>query len=95
MVDISVPRPSATERWKDGTALGPETACVVPVIFPTEGLKAHSYARSELTDLRVRYTSDGQELERLVETYTLQRAEDGWKIVVAMIHDPDTLFRCA
>jgi hypothetical protein len=73
-----------------------------------EGLKARSYARSELTDLhvqemsentafvsvsRVRYTSDGQELERLGETYTLWRTDDGWKIAVAMIHDPDTIFR--
>jgi ketosteroid isomerase-like protein len=73
-----------------------------------EGLKARSYARSELTDLhvhqmsentalvsvsRVRYKSDGQELERLGETYTLRRTDDGWKIAVAMIHDPDTVLR--
>ena len=73
-----------------------------------EGLKARSYARSELTDLhvhqmsentalvsvsRVRYKSDGQELERLGETYTLRRTEGGWKIAVAMIHDPDTILR--
>src|SRR5262245_2924863 len=66
-----------------------------------EGLKARSYARSELTELhvkrmsentalvsvsRVRYKSDGQELERLGETYTLRRTEGGWKIAVAMIH---------
>jgi ketosteroid isomerase-like protein len=75
-----------------------------------EGLKARSYARSELTDLhvhqmsentalvsvsRVRYKSDGQELERLGETYTLRRTDDGWKIAVAMIHDPDTVLRRA
>jgi ketosteroid isomerase-like protein len=73
-----------------------------------EGLKARSYARSELTDLhvhqmsentalvsvsRVRYKSDGQELERLGETYTLRRTDDGWKIALAMIHDPDTVLR--
>ena len=55
-----------------------------------EGLKARSYARSELMDLhvkqmsgnialvsvsRVRYTTDGEELERLGETYTLRRTE--------------------
>jgi len=71
-----------------------------------EGLKASGYARSELTDLhvhqmsestavvsvsRVRYTTTGEELERLGETYTLRQTADGWKIVVAMIHDPDTI----
>jgi hypothetical protein len=74
----------------------------------TEGLKARSYARSELTDLhvkqmsgnaalvsvsRVRYATDGRELERLGETYTLCKAEGGWKIAVAMVHDPDTILR--
>src|SRR5215475_12232885 len=73
-----------------------------------QGLKARSYARSELTELhahqmsentalvsvsRVRYKTDGEELERLGETYTLRRTEGGWKIVVAMIHDPDTILR--
>ena len=73
-----------------------------------EGLKARSYARSEVMDLhvkqmngntalvsvsRVRYATDGRELERLGETYTLRRTEGGWKIAVAMIHDPDTILR--
>jgi hypothetical protein len=73
-----------------------------------ESLKARSYARSELTELhahqmsestglvsvsRVRYKTDGEELERLGETYTLRRTEGGWKIVVAMIHDPETVLR--
>ncbi|MGB8433589.1 MAG: nuclear transport factor 2 family protein [Burkholderiales bacterium] len=73
-----------------------------------QGLKARGYARSELLDLhvnqmgsntalvtvsRVRYAADGQELERFGETYTLRRIEDGWKIVVAMIHDPDVVLR--
>ena len=71
-----------------------------------EGLKARSYARSALMDLhvkqmsgnsavvsvsRVRYATDGREMERFGETYTLRRTEDGWKIAVAMIHDPDTV----
>lgn len=71
-----------------------------------EGLKARSYAQSELMDLhvkqmlentalvsasRVRYATDGRELERLGETYTLRKTEGGWKIAVAMIHDPDTV----
>jgi ketosteroid isomerase-like protein len=75
-----------------------------------EGLKARGYARSEVMDLHVkqmsgntalvsvsrgRYATDGRELERLGETYTLRRTEGGWKIVVAMIHDPDTILRSA
>jgi hypothetical protein len=73
-----------------------------------ESLKARSYARSELMDRhvkqmsgstalvsvnRVRYATDGRELERLGETYTLCRTEGDWKIAVAMIHDPDTVLR--
>ena len=42
---------------------------------------------------RVRYATDGRELERLGETYTLRKAEGGWKIAVAMIHDPETIIR--
>jgi ketosteroid isomerase-like protein len=60
-----------------------------------EGLKARRYARSELTELhvkqmsgnaalvsvgRVRYATDARELERLGETYTMRRTEDGWKM---------------
>ena len=75
-----------------------------------EGLRARSYARSELTDLqlkqmsrdtalvsvsRVRYKTDGQELERLGETYTLRNTDGGWKIAVAMNHNPDTVLRLA
>jgi ketosteroid isomerase-like protein len=73
-----------------------------------EGLKTGGYARSELLDLhvnqmsentalvsvsRVRYATDGRELERFGETYTLRRTEGGWKIAVAMIHDPDIILR--
>ena len=73
-----------------------------------EGLKARNYARSELMDRhvkqmnentalvsvsRIRYATDGQELERVGETYTLRRTEAGWKIAVAMIHDPDGVLR--
>ncbi len=74
------------------------------------GLKARGYARSELTDLhvqqmsehiaflsvsRVRYKTDGQELERLGETYTFCKTADGWKIVAATMHDPHAIFRLA
>ncbi|MBI2361429.1 MAG: DUF4440 domain-containing protein [Deltaproteobacteria bacterium] len=73
-----------------------------------EGLKARGFARSVLRSLhtrkmsdnialvtvsRVRYKTDGQELERLGETYTFRKTDDGWKIVVATIHDPDTVGR--
>ncbi|MGH7929142.1 MAG: DUF6841 family protein [Candidatus Binatia bacterium] len=73
-----------------------------------EGLKARSFARSVLVELhvkqmsgnaalvsvsRIRYATDGRELERLGETYTLRRTEDAWKIAVAMIHDPETILR--
>ena len=42
---------------------------------------------------RIRYATDGRELERVGETYTLRKAEAGWKIAVAMIHDPDSVLR--
>ena len=73
-----------------------------------EGLKARGYARSELTDLqvkqmsrdvalvsvgRVRHTTSGEELERLGETYTFRKTDDGWKIVAAMIHDPGAVLK--
>jgi hypothetical protein len=74
-----------------------------------KGFKVRCYARSEvpgplhepdmsehialLSVSRVRYTIDRQELERLGETYTFRKTEDGWKIAVATIHDPDTLLR--
>jgi ketosteroid isomerase-like protein len=73
-----------------------------------EDLKSRSYARSALLNLhvnqmsdntalvtvsRARYATDGRELERFGETYTLRRIEGGWKIAVAMIHDPDIVLR--
>jgi hypothetical protein len=73
-----------------------------------EGLKARGYARSELMDFhvkqmsenaalvsvsRARYAIDGRELERLGETYMLRRTEAGWKIAVAMIHDPEAILQ--
>lgn len=75
-----------------------------------EGLKARGYTHSELRTLevkqmsgdvalvsvsRVRYKTDGQELERVGETYTLRSTGQGWKIVVAMIHDPDSALHLA
>jgi ketosteroid isomerase-like protein len=72
------------------------------------GLKARDYARSELSDLRVkqvsaktgflsvdrtRYKTDGQALERLSETYVMRNTDNGWKIAVAVVQDPDTLLQ--
>ena len=73
-----------------------------------EGLKVRGYARSELTDVkaiplsenivlvsvsRARYKKDGSQLERLGETYTFRKIDDGWKIVTAIVHDPDVVLR--
>jgi ketosteroid isomerase-like protein len=88
-----------------------ETPAEVEALFARmfEGL-ARRYARSEVTDphvnqvgehiafvsvSRVRYATDGQELERLGETYTFRKTQDGWRIVVATVHGPDTLERLA
>jgi ketosteroid isomerase-like protein len=75
-----------------------------------EGLKARNYARSELTDLRVqqlsdsiamlsisgvRYTTDGEQLERLGVTYTLRKTDASWQIVLTTIHDPDSIIGLA
>jgi hypothetical protein len=66
-------------------------------------LKLRGYSRSALAEMkvsvvsdstafvsvdRVRYKADETELERLGETYTLRKAENDWKIVAAVIHDP-------
>jgi hypothetical protein len=42
---------------------------------------------------RVRYTTSGEELERLGEPYTLRKTDDGWKVVAAMIHGPDAVLK--
>jgi len=66
-------------------------------------LKARRYARSEVTDLRVKqmsrgialvivsrihYNAQGERLEWVGETYTFRKTTDGWKIVVAAVHNP-------
>jgi len=73
-----------------------------------EGLKARGYARSELMDVeaislsenivlvsvsRARYKTDGSQLERLGETYAFRKIDNGWKIVSAIVHDPDVILR--
>ena len=67
-------------------------------------LRSKGYGRSDLINLKVqrlsdtttlasgiadRYKADGQELERAGVTYVLQKAGDGWKIAVTVLHDPD------
>lgn len=74
------------------------------------GLRARDYARSEVRDvqikelsdrlalfsgLAVRYTTAGEELERLSATYTLRKTDDVWQIVTVVAHGPDTLVRFA
>ncbi len=73
-----------------------------------EGLKARGYARSELTDVaaiplsenivlvsvsRARYKTDGSQLERVGETYTFRKIDNGWKIVTATAHNPEVILR--
>jgi ketosteroid isomerase-like protein len=75
-----------------------------------ESLKARAFSRSEITDMRVnrmsagvalvsvrriRYKSDGSELERLGETYTFRRVDHDWKIAAAMVHDPGVILTVA
>ena len=71
-----------------------------------KGLKARSYARSEWASLGVkqlsdgaavlstrvvRYRTDGAELEQFGATYTFRKTDSGWKIVMLMVHDADTI----
>ena len=73
-----------------------------------ESLKARGFSRSEVPDMRVnqmsenialvsvrriRYKTDGSELERLGETYTFRKIDNDWKVLAAMVHDPDVILR--
>ena len=73
-----------------------------------ESLKTRGFSSSKITDMRVnpmgenitlvsvrriRYTADGQELERIGETYTFRKIADDWKIVTAMTHDADRVLQ--
>jgi ketosteroid isomerase-like protein len=66
-------------------------------------LPAKGYARTEFSPLAERQlsadvvtlsgtgrwqTATGEELSRFGLTYTLRRTNEGWRIVVAIIHDP-------
>jgi hypothetical protein len=83
----------------------PDHAALAAVFGPVmEGLRARGYGRSELelgsvTTLSstvalvggtaVRYTKDGQQLDRVGVTYVLHKAESGWKFATVILHDPD------
>jgi hypothetical protein len=73
-----------------------------------ESLKARGFSRSEVADMRVnqmsenialvsvrriRYKTDGSELERLGETYTFRKIDNDWKVLAAMVHDPEVILR--
>jgi len=73
-------------------------------------LKARDYARSAIIDMRVnpmsegsavvsvrrvRYRTDGCELERLGETYTLRKVDGDWKIAAALVHDSGAILALA
>ncbi len=75
-----------------------------------EGLKAHGFSRSEITEMKVnqmsertalvsirkiRYKTDGSELERLGETYTFLETGGDWKIAAAVVYDPERILRLA
>lgn len=68
-------------------------------------LRTRHYARSEVTDFRVkqmsrgialvivsrvRYDAKGARLEWVGETFTLRKTTGGWKVVVAAVHNPVT-----
>jgi ketosteroid isomerase-like protein len=87
-----------------------QDAAAMEILFHQlmNGLEARDYARSELSELRVkqvsaktgflsvdrtRYKTDGEALERLSETYVLRHTDTGWKIAVAVVQDPGTLLQ--
>lgn len=69
-------------------------------------LQAKAYDRTETKNINVRqlsdilavvtadairYKKDGTELERFSITYTMRKTEKTWQIIVAIIHDTDSL----
>ena len=86
-----------------GLYAAPDYAALTAAIAPTmEGLRTRGYGRSELdirqlkslsatailvTGVALRYTLDGQEMERVGLTYVMHKANDRWKIAVLIFHD--------
>ena len=92
-----------------GAGAAPTRAAVIAVFQPAmDALRARGFAKSELTNLRlkrlsaasviaggvaVRRKSDGQELERHGVVYLLQKTNTGWQIAAIVIHDADDALR--
>jgi ketosteroid isomerase-like protein len=92
-----------------GVVPTPTRAAVAAAFQPVmEGLRARSFAKSELINLHlkrlsvntviaggvaVRRRSDGQELERTGVVYLLQRTSAGWQFATVVIHDADDALR--
>jgi ketosteroid isomerase-like protein len=92
-----------------GVVPTPTRAAVTAVFQPAmDALRARGFAKSELTDLRlkrlsaasviaggvaVRHKTDGQELERAGVVYLLQKTNAGWQIAAIVIHDADDPLR--
>lgn len=84
----------------------PNHAALVAVFGPVmEGLRAKGYGRSEFEldyakslsssaaltgGVAVRYSTEGQQLERVGITYVLHKTENGWKFATVILHDPDS-----
>lgn len=89
-----------------GVILIPDRATLAAVFGSVmDGLRAKRYGRSELElgyvkslsssaaligGVAVRYTADGQLLERVGVTYVLHKTETGWKFATVILHDPNT-----
>ena len=92
-----------------GVGTTPTRAAVTTLFQPVmDALRARGFAKSELTDLRlkrlsaasviaggvaVRRKTDGQELERAGVVYLLQNTNAGWQIATIVIHDADDPLR--
>ena len=84
------------------------STAIQPLVAPQSGVLTLIRDYAELTKLRVkqlsatttlasgiavRYKASGQELERVGVTYLLQKADNGWKIAVVVVHDADSVPR--
>lgn len=83
----------------------PDRAALAAVFGPVmEALRARGYGRSELElgsvktlsssaallgGTAVRYTRDGEQMDRVGVTYLLHKTEGGWKFATLILHDPD------
>jgi len=50
--------------------------------------KSLSESAALVGGVAVRYKADGQQLERVGETYLLDRTESRWKFAAVILHDP-------